>query len=316
MASRKRGAVEGEGETALSRTPCEHLVDFKSKRGGPKAFKELQNAAIKIEGAKGAIKCVMCGVTRGRLYACLVCANVCCLGSFTVSSSLSTDLPHALVHARLYPDHSLAVDLHRAELFCCICADQVYDADFDRVVIHSQSLALKCTPKLLINGMQTELATNKRITRSNNRRMKNGYHLADHAAQCESEAYGSSLFPWGLRGLNNLGNTCYMNCILQALIHVGPLKNFFLNGGHTHNSCKNKNLRSCLGCEMHKIYSAAFSGDHSPYSPAQFLYSWWQHAVNLAGYKQQDAHEFFIALVNGFHSSLSKSVPDGKCKRR
>lgn len=72
---------------------------------------------------------------------------------------------------------------------------------------------------------------------------------------------------------------------------------------------------------MDTIYSAAFSGDHSPYSPARFLYSWWQHAANLAGYEQQDAHEFFISAVDGIHANLAnpcvpernKSAGDGDC---
>lgn len=73
---------------------------------------------------------------------------------------------------------------------------------------------------------------------------------------------------------------------------------------------------------MDTIYTAAFSGDHSPYSPAQFLYSWWQHAANLAGYEQQDAHEFFISAVDGIHANVAnsslaernKSAGDGDCE--
>lgn len=65
---------------------------------------------------------------------------------------------------------------------------------------------------------------------------------------------------------------------------------------------------------MYTIYTAAFSGDRSPYSPAEFLYSWWQHAANLAGYKQQDAHEFFISAIDGFHANLANAARPGKSK--
>ncbi|KAK8655006.1 hypothetical protein V6N13_107598 [Hibiscus sabdariffa] len=57
---------------------------------------------------------------------------------------------------------------------------------------------------------------------------------------------------------------------------------------------------------MDAIFSAVFSGDRTPYSPAKFLYSWWQHAANLASYEQQDAHEFFISMLDGIHEKVEK----------
>lgn len=35
-------------------------------------------------------------------------------------------------------------------------------------------------------------------------------------------------------------------------------------------------------------------------------YSWWQHAANLASYEQQDAHEFFISMLDGIHEKVEK----------
>lgn len=32
-----------------------------------------------------------------------------------------------------------------------------------------------------------------------------------------------------------------------------------------------------------------------------FHCSWWQHAANLASYEQQDAHEFFISMLDAIH---------------
>lgn len=37
---------------------------------------------------------------------------------------------------------------------------------------------------------------------------------------------------WGINGISNLGNTCYVNATLQCLFRVQPLRDYFLNGLH------------------------------------------------------------------------------------
>ena len=45
-----------------------------------------------------------------------------------------------------------------------------------------------------------------------------------------SSNYNKSVSTVGLRGLINLGNTCFMSCIVQTLVHTPLLRDYFLSG--------------------------------------------------------------------------------------
>jgi ubiquitin carboxyl-terminal hydrolase 22/27/51 len=114
----------------------------------------------------------------------------------------------------------------------------------------------------------------------------------------------------GLRGLYNLGSTCFMNCIIQVLVHSPVLRDYFLSDRH---DCKISDKSNCIVCEISNIFQEFYSGKGTPISLHDLLVLIWKNASHLAGYKQQDAHEFFIATLNLLHSHFrdsSKSQSD------
>jgi ubiquitin carboxyl-terminal hydrolase 22/27/51 len=108
-----------------------------------------------------------------------------------------------------------------------------------------------------------------------------------------------------------------MNCILQSLLHNPLLRNYFLSDFHNRSGCSADRDDICLACELDYLFAEVYSGTGAPYAPYHFLYSMWRHADNLAGYDQQDAHEFLISTLNGLHKhsgGVSTGAAAGSCR--
>ncbi|NXO65004.1 UB22A hydrolase, partial [Phainopepla nitens] len=228
--------------------------------------------------------CHMCGAHLNRLHSCLYCVF---FGCFTKK--------HIHEHAKT-KRHNLAIDLLYGGIYCFMCQDYIYDKDMEQIAKEEQRKAWKLqafTPTVVSHYQCTMTGIGEKY--STWEPTKRELELLRHNPKRRKITTNCTI---GLRGLINLGNTCFMNCIVQALTHTPLLRDFFLSDRH---KCEMQSPSSCLVCEMSTLFQEFYSGHRSPHIPYRLLHLVWTHARHLAGYEQQDAHEFLIAALDVLH---------------
>ena len=96
-------------------------------------------------------------------------------------------------------------------------------------------------------------------------------------------------------GLKNLGNTCYMNSLLQILYSITPFRECILNC-----SCKDPKNNSLF--ELKKIFYSLQYLDIQYYSPDSFPKNFEGQPLNIM--EQTDIDEFFAKLMDKLESRL------------
>eukprot|EP01117_Protostelium_nocturnum_P017276 TRINITY_DN7015_c0_g1_i1.p1 TRINITY_DN7015_c0_g1~~TRINITY_DN7015_c0_g1_i1.p1 ORF type:complete len:571 (-),score=134.77 TRINITY_DN7015_c0_g1_i1:1225-2937(-) len=315
-------------------TKCPHLKTHKL-RGGLETFRTIQQylvscnfSLLKPSGKSAAITCMKCCQEskwkgnqsnlkekeensavkingnaekseknfdsffngNGRILVCLECAFFGCWSHNHIQEHFEES------------GHCLAAEtldlLGSVDIYCGHCKDYDYDIDYDLASSAER-----------INGKMAQ----QRLKLDSNVVSKNSTHYYEWTptrSEAENLIRSSKRFDvpshlLGLRGLVNLGNTCFMNCILQCFIHNPLMRNFFLSDMHNRKLCQhrvNEKNRVCFACEMDFLFTEVFSSVKTPFTPHHFLHSMWKHSTYFAGYEQQDAHEFLIAALSGIHS--------------
>nr|XP_034995282.1 ubiquitin carboxyl-terminal hydrolase 2 isoform X2 [Zootoca vivipara]XP_034995284.1 ubiquitin carboxyl-terminal hydrolase 2 isoform X2 [Zootoca vivipara]XP_034995285.1 ubiquitin carboxyl-terminal hydrolase 2 isoform X2 [Zootoca vivipara]XP_034995286.1 ubiquitin carboxyl-terminal hydrolase 2 isoform X2 [Zootoca vivipara]XP_034995287.1 ubiquitin carboxyl-terminal hydrolase 2 isoform X2 [Zootoca vivipara]XP_034995288.1 ubiquitin carboxyl-terminal hydrolase 2 isoform X2 [Zootoca vivipara]XP_03 len=111
----------------------------------------------------------------------------------------------------------------------------------------------------------------------------------------------------GLTGLRNLGNTCFMNSILQCLSNTKELRDYCLQNQYVHDLNNKSRMQMALMAEFAKLIQALWtSSPNESVSPSEFKTQIQRYAPRFVGYNQQDAQEFLRFLLDGLHSEVNR----------
>ncbi|CAF4767217.1 unnamed protein product, partial [Rotaria socialis] len=120
-----------------------------------------------------------------------------------------------------------------------------------------------------------------------------------------------SLKNGGLCGLQNLGNTCFMNSVLQCLSNTKPLLLFCLKDNlNDHlNKSSTSVMKGALMTEyanlIRKMWLLPVEG-RSVVSPSRFKSTIGNFASRFTGYSEQDSQEFLRYLLQGLSEDVNR----------
>ncbi|KAL9236507.1 hypothetical protein vseg_011168 [Gypsophila vaccaria] len=112
------------------------------------------------------------------------------------------------------------------------------------------------------------------------------------------------VFDLAPRGLQNCGNSCYANAVLQCLTCTKPLVAYLLSRIHSRSCCRQK---WCLMCELEQ-HVMMLKQAGGPLSPSRILSHMRGVDYQIGDGSQEDAHEFLRLLVASMQSICLEEV--------
>ncbi|KAJ8530744.1 hypothetical protein K7X08_023625 [Anisodus acutangulus] len=293
-------APEEDGVTAVNdKKICPHIdkgidvekVSSKLGSSGPVRCEDCREGAVNRQAGKGKGKY---GKKKGggesksasrAIWVCLECGHHSCGGA----GFPTTPQSHAVRHARQY-HHQLAVQFENPQLCWCFPCYRLIPAE-QKDVLHDIVKMIKGRPS---EGPSIDVEDV-------------WFGTGSITSEIKSEASG-----YVVRGLFNLGNTCFFNSVIQNLLAMNRLQDYFLE----QDECDGP-----LAAAFKKLFAETSIGDasRSTINPKSFFGSLCAKAPQFRGYQQHDSHELLHCLLDGLSTEeltarkkLKSSQDDGK----
>ncbi|XP_053984882.1 ubiquitin carboxyl-terminal hydrolase 20 [Hylaeus volcanicus] len=289
---------------------CPHIVN----RG------DLTFIETVLSQKEGFIKCSECNTDGPNLWLCLFpdCRWVGCA---------ETHLDHSTVHNQKFPNHCAHMNLSTNRIWCYACKREVITRHIPSPPLSPTQIDIKAQSNKYsgdapgnvdcrtddLNRLILDKFYGEFINRVSYE--KDGFNekFGDSPDSTDSdESKDFSGKPRGLVGLQNIGNTCYMNAALQALSNVPPLTQFFLDCGHMVNYMS-KDRKPGLSLSYLNLIRDMWNRKTRGYIVPHGILSGIRTVHPMfRGYHQHDTQEFLRCFMDQLHEELKEHIEDDR----
>ncbi|KAK1382915.1 hypothetical protein POM88_020650 [Heracleum sosnowskyi] len=128
--------------------------------------------------------------------------------------------------------------------------------------------------------------------------------------QSSSPTFGGNAYEagsLGLTGLQNLGNTCFMNSPLQCLGHTPKLVDYFLGDYRREINYENPlGMNGEIASAFGELLKQLWAPGATPVAPRTFKSKLAHFAPQFSGFNQHDSQELLAFLLDGLHEDVNR----------
>nr|CAH7749099.1 unnamed protein product [Callosobruchus chinensis] len=171
------------------------------------------------------------------------------------------------------------------------------------------------------NSVGSSLNSNS-LSRRSTSRPENNHHVRDYSDDESSSGERTSSYSQstirsttasaktlGLNGLKNIGNTCFMNSVIQCLSNTRWLLEYLRKDGHLRDiNTSISSMKGALIKAFAEVIKELWSEDSSDrvVNTVSLKSQIQRFAPRFMGYAQQDAQEFLRYLLEGLHEDVNR----------
>jgi len=259
---------------------------------------KIPSPASKNDILAGQWQCTVCRTVKSS-WLCLHCGAVNC-GRYVNG--------HAKEHFEANPEHSICMDCTSYASYCYICDDFIVNDTENKVLEQLRS-------RLQAHDEAPSTPKERRRRRTNSEDSGSIENRLRKRKRPENNTTNNVKANGKVVGLRNLGNTCFMNAVLQSLSNIQQFCCYFKqlpsldgevqkNGRHPKAKCNGGGEDILVSEELRKTLIALWEGGKTSISPESLFSVIWKVVPRFRGYQQQDAHEFLRYMLDRLHTEL------------